>query len=331
MALTRAQLLMGNSDQGTVLTGQVQAVKQGTGVEILADGTINFDASTAIGVMRLNNINAYNAYVWPTLSGVPAAGTILQSDGAGNLLWTGNYVPTTSPTGAAKLPAGGIAGRPVAPQTGDIRYNTDLGTLEYYAGNWISIVSVGPTPGPTVGLGLTVSGVSIKVSIPVQFGPPAAGPGQLQAVDGSLYWDNTLGLLFIRYADGTSTQWVQVVPSGGGGGGTYTGALPIDITGSVISLNVGLGNKTDGGFLKAETPIQTGPPAAGSGQLQAIDGSLYWDDTQGLLFVRYNDGSSTQWVQVTPVTTPAAGFTGSFLSQSGQTVSVVNGLITTVV
>jgi hypothetical protein len=229
LALTRAQLLAGDSSQGVTLVGQVQGVKEGIGVDILPDGTINFDASSATGVMRLNNPTAYNAYAWPSLSGAPAAGTILQSDGAGGLLWTGNYVqtvgttPATASVGAAVLPAGGLAQRPLTSVNGYIRFNTDSDLLEYFDGtNWVSVVSVGPTPSTTVGLGLAVSGTAIKVSIPIQFGPPAAGTLPAEAIDGSMYWDDNLGLLFIRYYDGTSTQWVQVVPSGGGGSGTVT-------------------------------------------------------------------------------------------------------------
>lgn len=221
MALTRSQLLAGDGGQGIVLSGQVQGVKQGFGVLILPDGTINFDSTTATGVMRLNTPGAYNAYGWPVLTGAPAAGTILKSDGTGGLLWTADYVPTTGPTGAANLPAGVIANRPVVPVAGQIRYNSETGVLEYYNGsNWISVVGIGPTPtpSPSIGLGLAVSGTSVKVSIPIQFGPPTPGTGQLQAIDGSMYWDNNLGLLFIRYNDGTSTQWVQVIPSGGGSG-----------------------------------------------------------------------------------------------------------------
>jgi hypothetical protein len=108
---------------------------------------------------------------------------------------------------------------------GQIRYNSETGALEYYSGAaWVSVVSVTPSPGPnpTIGLGLAVSGTAIKVSIPIQFGPPAAGTLPAEAIDGSMYWDDNLGLLFIRYNDGTSTQWVQVTPSGGGGGGTGT-------------------------------------------------------------------------------------------------------------
>lgn len=215
-------------------------MKQGVGVVILPDGTINFDASTATGVMRLNNPTAYNAYVWPSLAGAPAAGTILQSDGAGGLLWTADYMATTGPTGAAQLPVGVNAQRPLIPVAGEIRYNSEEDVLEYYDGtNWVAVVAIDPTPGPnpTIGLGLAISGTAIKVSIPIQFGPPAAGTLPGEAIDGSMYWDDNLGLLFIYYNDGTSSQWVQVTPSGGGGGGTGTvTSVGITGTGGITSL-----------------------------------------------------------------------------------------------
>jgi len=280
--------------------------------------------------MRLNTPGAYNAYGWPVLTGAPAAGTILQSDGTGNLVWTANYVPTTGPTGAANLPVGLNAQRPVSPVAGQIRYNSDEGYLEFYGAgpNWTPVGEA-----IQAGLGINLSGTApnqaYKLDVPIQFGPPAAGTLPAEAIPGSLYWDDNLGLLFIRYDDGTSTQWVQVTPVNPPV--TFTGVAPIDVTGSAISLNIGLGNAENGGFLKATTPVENGPPAAGTGQLQAIDGSLYWDNNQGLLFIRYNDGSSTQWVQVTPVTPSPTGFSGSFLAQGGETVTVSNGIIVSVV
>ena len=185
--------------------------------------------------MRLNNPGAYNAYVWPELTGAPAAGTILQSDGTGNLAWTTNYVPTTSPTGAANLPVGLIAQRPTVPVAGQIRYNSETGALEYYSGaGWVSVVAITPSPGPnpTVGFGLAVDGTAIKVSIATVSPSPAVGTLPAEAMDGSLYWDNVLGLLFIRYNDGTSSQCVQVTPSGGGGGGGTGTVTSVGITGT---------------------------------------------------------------------------------------------------
>lgn len=71
MALTRAQLLMGDVAQDTVLAGQVQAVIPGDGITILPDGTIEVNSQTARGLMRLGQTAAYadaayNGYWWPT-------------------------------------------------------------------------------------------------------------------------------------------------------------------------------------------------------------------------------------------------------------------------
>lgn len=82
MPLTRSQLLAGDSSQGNVLAGQVQGVKKGSGVLIASDGTITFDASTAEGVVKLNNpAGAKNDYVWPSV-GQPGQLTL----GANNVL-----------------------------------------------------------------------------------------------------------------------------------------------------------------------------------------------------------------------------------------------------
>jgi hypothetical protein len=165
---------MGDSSQGTVLAGQVQAVRQGTGVIIAANGQISFDAATATGVMRLNNPGAYNAYVWPGTDGT--AGTQLSTDGAGNLVWSASGTPaytakgqievgtgvgtsallnvgtntafavadSTATTGlvytsalksAVLLPVGNATTeRPAAPVVGQVRYNNVANEFEGYSG-----------------------------------------------------------------------------------------------------------------------------------------------------------------------------------------------------
>jgi hypothetical protein len=75
---------MGDSGQGPLLPGQVQAVKPGAGVSIALDGTLSFNAATAAGVVKTNNPSAYNAYVWPA---APVNGGQLTVDTAGNLSW----------------------------------------------------------------------------------------------------------------------------------------------------------------------------------------------------------------------------------------------------
>ena len=79
MALTRVQLLMGDSGQGNLINGFVQGVKKGgAGISIAQDGTISFDAATSTGVIKTNSGAAYNSYVWPSTSPTTAAGGYLK-------------------------------------------------------------------------------------------------------------------------------------------------------------------------------------------------------------------------------------------------------------
>ena len=222
MALTRAQLLSGDINNGVVLPGQPQGVRPGgAGIIIDTDGIISVDASTITGVMKLNNAGAYNSYVWP---GAPIDKKFLQTNGTGLLTWSdisGAAVVTVQPQPA-----------PSPPEVGELWYDTTDQVLKVYQ---TTVVPFGWTAvSQQPGLGLVISGSAIKVSIPVQFGPPAAGVLPAESVDGSLYWDDNLGLLFIRYNDGTSTQWVQVTPSGGGGSGTVT-SVDVAGTGGITS------------------------------------------------------------------------------------------------
>ena len=123
---------------------------------------------------------------------------------------TGLFVDKTSATGSAVMPVGTVLQRDITPVAGYTRFNTTSGYLEVYTG--VSWTSVG-TP-PTAGLGLILSGGALKVSISTTTTPPTAGTAQAEAEAGSLYWDSSLGALFIRYNDGTNTQWVQATPSG---------------------------------------------------------------------------------------------------------------------
>jgi len=227
LALTRAQLLAGDIAQGVVLPGEVQGVKQGAGILIATDGTISVNASSVVGLVKLNNTLAFNGYVWPNVGGISGTTTFLSSDGTGVLSWSttqGFPVVTVGPAA------------PTPPDVGELWYDTSTSTLKVYQTTVFPIGWTATAQPP--GLGLVISGSAVKVSIPIQFGPPVAGTLPAQAVDGSVYWDNNLGEMFIRYNDGTSTQWVQITPSGGGGGGTGT-VTSVGITGSGGITSVG--------------------------------------------------------------------------------------------
>jgi hypothetical protein len=97
-------------------------------------------------------------------------------------------VPRTSTTGAAAIPAGNnTTDRPTG-VAGYIRFNTTDVTFEGYDGSaW----------------GAIGGGGGFEVSTT----PPASPSG------GDTYWDSEEGNAYIYYEDGTSNQWVPLVPS----------------------------------------------------------------------------------------------------------------------
>lgn len=144
-------------------------------------------------------------------------------------------IPTSPATGTpnALIPAGSTADRQTlpAPVAGSLRFNTDL--LEMEAFNGTSWTSIG---GGTEGLGIDITSGIVKLSVPVDPAPPVPGLTPLGSIDGSLYWDENLGLMFIRYNDGTSTQWVQTIPVSSAG---YTGSF-LSQTGQVVTVSNGI-------------------------------------------------------------------------------------------
>lgn len=168
----------------------------------------------------------------------------------------------------------------------------------------------------TAGLGIDFSAPTLKLKVPVLPSAPPANNSPNGAIDGSMYWDSTLGVLFIRYNDGDSTQWVQAIPSGGGGGGglgeVFIGPYPpASPTNGTLYWNSDVGTlyiwyddgnssqwvqATTGGSGNLNVTISSTPPPV----VGLPAGSLYWNTISGRLSILYDDGDSTQWVQATP-------------------------------
>jgi hypothetical protein len=89
----------------------------------------------------------------------------------------------------------------------------------------------------------------------------ATAPTQARVND--LWFDTTLGRLFIRHSDGSSTQWVDASPDGGGGGTkeVYSGTVP----------PVGVAADT-----------------------------IWFNTSDGVGYLLFDDGSSQQWVPLAP-------------------------------
>lgn len=85
---------------------------------------------------------------------------------------------------------------------------------------------------------------------------------------GFLWWNTEDGTLYVWYEDGNTEQWVVAVPSGGSGGG-----------GAAIS---------------------SGPFLPNSGE----ENELFFNTTDGRLYIYYDDGSSQQWIDASPDNVP---------------------------
>lgn len=88
-------------------------------------------------------------------------------------------------------------------------------------------------------------------------------------------------------------------PLGGIGGMAYQEPNAVSITGGTItgiSAPSSSGDVATKGYVDSHLAVSTGdtPPAG------ANDNALWWESDSGLLYIRYNDGNTTQWVIACP-------------------------------
>ena len=137
-----------------------------------------------------------------------------------------------------------------------------------------------------------------------------AGP---LAEHGEFWWESDTGVLWLRYDDGDGQpQWVQV---GSGGVGAPGPTGPQGIQGPVGPQGV----QGDPGFqgpqgpqgiqgVKGDTGAQGIQGAPGSAKVTISDtaptpathGDMWWNSASGLMYVRFDDGTSSQWVLCCP-------------------------------
>ena len=133
-----------------------------------------------------------------------------------------------------------------------------------------------------------------------------------EADSGEFWWESDSGVLWLRYFDGFSEQWVQVGSSGVGAPG------PIGPQG--IQGPIGLtGPQGEPGFqgpqgpqgiqgVKGDTGEQGIQGTPGSAKVTISDtaptpathGDMWWESDSGLMYVFYADGTSSQWVLAVP-------------------------------
>ena len=202
--------------------------------------------------------------VWaPQSGGIPDAPTDGQTYGRN----TGTWVVVSGGSGISDSPADGTLYGRVNPAWRHI-VHTDItdwtATLAPYAlSSSVPVASnVNPLIAGTASPG-TFPGWSRGDHVhPAQVIPPPviiSATAPTSPVVGTLWWDSVGGQLYVWYNDGTSSQWVIAVNTGGG-----------------ASISVG--------------PSPPTSPASGN---------LWWDAVGGQLYVWYIDANSAQWVPTT--------------------------------
>jgi hypothetical protein len=161
---------------------------------------------------------------------------------------------------------------------------------------------------------------------------PSAAPADL--ANGELAINYADGKLYYKHANGT----IAVFSSGGAGGDSFgtvnaAGTLIVaDTAGDILTLEAGSGISITGDAINDKITIAA---TGGSGSVTTSDtapgspsdGDLWWDSSTGKLYIYYDDGSSSQWVEVSSpsysATTQSASNTtiGYVISGGGSTIT----------
>lgn len=200
MALTRAQLLMGDASQGNVLSGQVQAVKSGSGLTIATDGTISVDSQTVVGLMKLGQTpalasSAYNSYNWPSSTGTVGQQITISSVAGGqtNLVWDDpDRIPWTA-KGELVVGTGVNTETVLSPGSNGSILQVDSTTTSGLTWTLNFVPTTGPTGAANIPAGTTGQ----------QPGTPATGAFRLNTTVGQL-----------EFYNGTSWQLLPSSPTG---------------------------------------------------------------------------------------------------------------------
>ena len=257
MALTRAQYLAPGG-AAPALAGQVQGVKQGTGITIAADGTLSFNSATATGVV--SSINASGGSTGLTFSGGPVttSGTLTLGGVLG--IANGGTGSTTQQGGAANvLPSqAGNAGKYLTTDGSLVSWGTVAqgGVTQLVAGSNVTLSPAGGTGVVTInalggggGGGLTglqeiddisagFNGTTVAFPITITGGLPIpAGPGTGQliiALGGILQTPSDA----FTFNNSTGTITFTAAPPAGISFSGYVGGSALGVTQIIAGTNV---------------------------------------------------------------------------------------------
>lgn len=156
---------------------------------------------------------------------------------------------------------------------------------------------------------------NLQVGVHIGVTPPTS------PVVKQLWWNSSIGRMFIYYNDGDSTQWVETSPGGGGSGTSariHVGAIaPTDPVQNQLWWN----SETLKMFIYYNDAVDTniwvevistgaqsatvyvGPSAPAS----PLVNQLWWHSDLGRMFIYYQDSDGYQWVETNPNNSGADG------------------------
>ena len=127
--------------------------------------------------------------------------------------------------------------------------------------------------------------------------------------DGDLWWNSDTGELKVYYNDGNSSQWVNINNGPAGAQGAQGAQGRQGATGAQGSVGI------------ASLTISTGAPSSPNA------GDMWWDSDDGDLHLYFNDGNSSQWVNINAGSAGAQGAQGAQGHQGVQGAAGTNATI----
>ena len=311
---------------------------------VYADGTLGFVGSSGQLFSIVDDLTG-TIFSVNDISGIPsievdADGTVKLAEFGGNV-GVGVSVPVATldvgGTSAAKMPVGTTAQRPTG-VAGMIRFNSSLGYYETYNGSlWVAglgftgsqgIIGFTGSQGVVGGTGFTGSQGVTGSPGPTGFtgsqgtvggigSPGPTGFTGSQGIQGNTGGAGSTGFTGSQGIQGntgntggagstgfTGSQGIQG-NTGGAGSTGFTGSQGTQgiqgVTGFTGSKGFtgSLGYTGSGGSVVVQADTPPGSP---------VSGQLWWNSALAQLYVYYNDGNSSQWVEAAAGT---IGYTGS--------------------
>ena len=293
-----------NSTNDNSTTTLYPVMVTGTGsqtakIATTATKNISFDASDG-NLTVGGNISVGGTITYEDVTNIDSVGVVTAR--AGVKITGGDLTVGTAATISS---VGNITAGIVTAASGQLISGVGIdtgGTVIGYAATMIHFRGPGVSTAyfsPTTGVGTVYfqgGGGSASVSI------SESAPSSPSA--GDMWWDSDVGNLQIYYTDSNSSQWVTANNSGPQG--------PQGAQGAAGAQGAQGYQGVQGSVGIASLTISTGAPSSPAA------GDMWWDSDDGDLHLYYNDGNSSQWININAGSAGAQGVQGSTGAQGHQ-------------